>query len=291
VAIPGYTPAENEDMELNLNRVSAEYFYVMRIPVVAGRGFDARDTAAQPTRIVINETMARKYFPGGLAVGRQISWGSGPANIEVIGVVRDVRYRMVREAPRPSFYTAIAQAPVPFGAFHVRTTGDPGQRLGDLERAVASVDPGVPITRTLPLGLQIDRNIATERMARSIAVALGLAALLLAATGLYATMAFAVRRRTREIGVRLALGAGIGDVRLMIVRQSLMLVALGVLTGLAGAIWAGRAVESQLYGVSPLDFASFAGAAIVLGAAALIATWIPARRATLVDPVVALRES
>lgn len=291
VGIPGYTPAENEDMELNLNRVSADYFDVMRIPVLAGRVFDARDTATGPTRIVINETMARKYFPGGLAVGRQISWGSGPADVEVIGVVRDVRYRMVREAPRPSFYTAMAQSPAPFGAFHVRTTGDPGQRLGDLERAVASVDPGVPITRTLSLAAQIDRNIADERMARSIAVALGLAALLLAATGLYATMAFAVRRRTREIGVRLALGAGIGDVRLMIVRQSLTLVALGVAAGLAGAIWAGRAVESQLYGVSPVDFASFAGAAIVLGAAALIATWIPARRATLVDPVVALRES
>lgn len=291
VSIPGYIPAPEEDMELNMNRVSADYFDVMRIPIVDGRAFGPRDTADQPTRVVINETMARRYFPGGQAVGRLIAFGSdGPANVEVIGVARDVRYRMVREAPRPSYYVALAQAPVPFGAFHVRTSGDPERHLGDLERAVASVDSGVPITRTLSLARQIDRNIATERMARSIAVALGLAALLLAATGLYATMAFAVRRRTREIGVRIALGAGMGNVRMMIVRQSLMLVAIGVAAGLAGAVWAGRAVESQLYGVSPVDFVSFTGAAIVLGAAAVMAAWIPARRATLVDPVVALRE-
>ena len=290
VGIPGYLPAQDEDMELNLNRVSADYFDVMQIPVLAGRVFDARDSAAQPARIVINETMAQRYFPGGHAVGRTLSWGDGPANVEIIGVVRDVRYRMVREAPRPSFYLVLAQAPVPFGAFHVRTSSDPERRLGDLERAVATVDPGVPITRTLSLDAQIDRNIATERMARSIALSLGLAALLLAATGLYATMAFAVRRRTREIGVRMALGAGAGDVRMMIVRQSLTLVAIGVVAGLAGAVWAGRAVESQLYGVSPVDFVSFAGAAVVLGASALVACWLPARRATRIDPVVALRE-
>jgi ABC-type antimicrobial peptide transport system permease subunit len=128
-------------------------------------------------------------------------------------------------------------------------------------------------------------------MARSIAVILGLAALVLAATGLYATMAFAVKRRTREIGVRMALGARATDVRLMIVRQSVMLVALGVAAGLGGAVWAGRAVKSQLYGVSPIDAASFSTAALILGLAAVVAAWIPARRATRVDPVIALRDS
>lgn len=289
ISVPGYTPAAGEDMELNNNRVSPAYFDVMRISLVAGRYFDERDTAQAPRTMIVNETLASRYFPGGHAVGRQIGMGSS-TNVEIVGIVRDVRYRMVREAPRPSFYLPIAQSPVPFGAFHVRTSMNPELRLADLERAVAAADPRVPVTRTTALERQLDRNIATERMARTIAMALGLAALVLAATGLYATMAFAVRRRTREIGVRMALGARAADVRLMIVRQSLSLVAAGVVIGLAGAAWAGRAVESQLYGVSPLDVWSFAGAALLLAVAALLAAWIPARRATRVDPVIALRD-
>jgi predicted permease len=277
-------------MEHNYNRVSANYFEVMGIPLVAGRVFDARDAAAAPRRIVINETMARRYFPDGQAVGRSISYGAGPANIEVIGIVRDVRYRTVREAPRPSFYEHLLQAPGASGAFHVRTSRPSEGSLGDMERAIASIDPRIAVRRTATLDMQIDRNIANERMARTIAVALGLAALMLAATGLYATMAFAVRRRTREIGVRMALGARSRDVRLMIVRQSVTLVAFGIVAGLGGAIWAGRAVESQLYGVSPMDIASFSAAALVLGLAAVTAAWLPAHRATRVDPVTALRD-
>jgi putative ABC transport system permease protein len=291
VTIPGYTPAGREDMELNYNRVSPEYFGVMHIPLVDGRVFDARDTATQPPRIVINETMARRYFPGGRAVGRQISFGNGPANVEVIGVVRDSRYRTVREAPRPSFYMTLAQEPAISAAFHVRTSGRPENRLGDMQRTIAGIDPRMAVRRALPLDAQLDRNISNERMGRSIAVILGLAALVLAATGLYATMAFAVKRRTREIGVRMALGARATDVRLMIVRQSVILVALGVAAGLGGAVWAGRAVKSQLYGVSPIDAASFSTAALILGLAAVVAGWIPARRATRVDPVIALRDS
>jgi len=291
IAVPGYTPAQGEEMEHNLNSVSADYFAVMGIPVVAGRVFDARDGANQPRRVVINETMARRFFPGGQAVGRMIAFGNGPANIEVIGVVRDVRYRMVREAPRPSFYLSLAQDTPSSGAFHIRTSGRPEATLGEMERALAGIDPRMAVRRALTLDAQLDRNIANERMARSIAVALGFAALVLAATGLYATMAFAVRRRTREIGVRMALGARGRDVRMMIVRQSLLLVALGIAAGLGGAVWAGRALESQLYGVSPLDAVSFAGAAMVLAAAALVATWLPARRATRLDPVLALRDT
>ena len=291
VTIPGYTPAAREDMELNYNCVSPEYFGVMHIPLVDGRVFDARDTATQPPRIVINETMARRYFPGGHAVGRQISFGDGPANVEVIGVVRDARYRTVREAPRPSFYMMLAQEPAISAAFHVRTSGRPEDRLGDMQRTIGGIDPRMAVRRALPLDAQLDRNISNERMARSIAVILGLAALVLAATGLYATMAFAVKRRTREIGVRMALGARATDVRLMIVRQSVILVSLGVAAGLGGAVWAGRAVKSQLYGVSPIDAASFSTAALILGLAAVVAAWIPARRATRVDPVIALRDS
>ena len=290
ISIPGYTPAQGEEMEHNYNRVSTDYFAVMGIGVVAGRVFDARDGANQPPRVVINETMARRYFPGGQAVGRMMGFGNGPANIEVIGVVRDVRYRMVREAPRPSYYLPLAQEPAAAGAFHVRTSGRPEAALGAMERAIVGIDARMAVRQALTLDAQVDRNITDERMARSIALTLGVAALVLAATGLYATMAFAVRRRTREIGVRMALGASGTDVRLMVMRQSLILVAFGICGGLGGAVWAGRAVESQLYGVSPVDAASFAAAALILGMAAIAAAWLPARRATKVDPVTALRD-
>ena len=290
ISMPGYTPAQGEEMEHNYNRVSTDYFAVMGIGVVAGRVFDARDGVNQPPRVVINETMARRYFPGGQAVGRMMGFGNGPANIEVIGVVRDVRYRMVREAPRPSYYLPLAQEPAAAGAFHVRTSGRPEAALGAMEGAIAGIDARMAVRQALTLDAQVDRNITNERMARSIALALGFAALVLAATGLYATMAFAVRRRTREIGVRMALGASGKDVRLMVVRQSLILVALGIFGGLGGAVWAGRAVESQLYGVSPVDATSFAAAAFILGMAGIAAAWLPARRATNVDPVTALRD-
>ena len=289
IGVPGYAPAQGEEMEHNYNRVSTDYFAVMGIGVVAGRVFDARDGVNQPPRVVINETMARRSLPGGQAVGRMMGFGNGPANIEVVGVVRDVRYRMVREAPRPSCYLPLAQEPAAAGAIRVRTSGRPEAALGAMEGAIAGIDARMAVRQALTLDAQVDRNITNERMARSIALALGFAALMLAATGLYATMAFAVRRRTREIGVRMALGASGKDVRLMVVRQSLILVALGIFGGLGGAVWAGRAVESQLCSVSPVDATSFAAAAFILGMAGIAAAWLPARRATNVDPVTALR--
>jgi hypothetical protein len=278
-------------MEINNLRVSPDYFAVMGIPLVAGRAFDARDTARAPVRIVVNETMAARYWPHGGAVGSMVRFaGEGPYAVEVIGVVGDARYRMVREPRRPSFYRVWTQVPATWGVLHVRTQGAPDTRLGEIERALAAVDPAVPVARALTLEGQLDRNIADERMARSVAMALALTALALAATGLYATMTFAVRRRTREIGVRMALGASGPDVERLIARDGLGLVALGVVLGTVGAVWAGRAIESQLYGVTAGDAISFVASALALGAAAAVAAWIPARRATLVDPVIALRE-
>ena len=297
IEIDGYVPADGEEMELNTVRVSPGYFSVMRIPVIAGREFSAADTRDQPQRVIVNETMARQYWPNGQAVGRLIrffapsSGKPGPFNVEVVGVVADVRYRMVREQPRPTFYVSTSQQPVAFFVLHVRTSGSANARLGEIERAVASLDPNVPVRRALWLEQQLERNIADERMARSIALALGAAALVLAATGLYATMAFAVRLRTREIGVRMALGADRGSVLMMVVRQGLTLVAIGLIVGTTGALWTGRALESQLFGVSPIDPFSLLVSGAALTAAALAASWLPARRATRVNPVTALRVS
>ena len=292
VTVPGYTPAPDEDMELNYLRVAPAYFETMEIPIARGRTFDARDVSPGPIRVIVNETMARRYWPGGDAVGRQlVIFSAGAPDAEVIGVVPDVRYRMVREAARPSFYLPFDAAAFPEGVIHARTSGDPALMIETLRRVVAEVHPGIPVARALSVEAQAMRNIADERMAGALGGVLGMSALLLAAAGLYGTMAFAVRLRTREIGVRMALGARSADVSALVVKQGFGLVLIGAVVGLAGAFWAGRALESQLYGVSPADAGSFLAAAALLGGAALLAAWIPARRATRVDPVIALRDT
>ncbi|HSC26928.1 MAG TPA: ADOP family duplicated permease [Vicinamibacterales bacterium] len=291
VDVQGYSPQPDEDMELNFVLVTPGYFDTMGIPVLQGREFDGRDVGQTPRRVIVNEAMARRFWPGGAAVGRFVRWlDSGPYDIEVVGVAANVHYRMVREEPRPSFYVPFAQAPVRGGVIHARLAPNWTGRLDELRRAVAAAGPAMAIARTSTLGEQAERNIADERMVGAIGVTLASVALLLAAIGLYATMAFIVGRRTREIGVRLALGATAPEVSRMVVRESLGLVGSGIGAGLFLALWAGRALESQLYGVGAADPLSLLGAALVLATAALLASWVPARRASHVDPVVALRE-
>jgi len=292
VEIAGYTSRPDEDMELNFVRVTPGYFKALGLPLRDGRGFDERDVAGQPERIVVNETMARRFWPDGLAVGRFVRFDRRqPFSVEVIGVVPDVHYRMVREEPNPSFYVALAQAPATSGVLHVRVAGDPAARLDDLRRAVASVNPAVPVVRAHTLLDQVERNIADERMAMAIGLTLAIVALVLATAGLYATMAFLVGRRTREIGVRMALGARTRDVRSLVLTEGVRLTLTGVAAGLALSVWVGHALRHQLYGIGTLDGLSLGTAAAILAAAALLASWLPARRAARVDPVVALRES
>ena len=245
----------------------------------------------QPRRIIVNETMARRYWPDGRAVGRFIRFDpSEPYNIEVVGVVADAHYRMVREEPQPSFYAPYAQWPFAMGVVHARTAGNPAPRLDEIRRVIAAVDRGVPVMRFGTLRQQVDRNLADERLAGVIGVTLACATLLLAAVGLYSTMAFLVGRRTREMGVRLALGARQGDLSRLVVRDSLWLVAPGLALGFALAYWGSSSLATILYRVDHLDPLSIAGAALILAGASLLASWIPARRAATVDPVVVLRE-
>ena len=291
ITIPEYTPAPDEEMELNYLRVMPGYFETMRIPFLRGRAFDARDVDGAPIAVVINATMARRFWAGANPVGRRLAvFSDGAPDAEVIGVVPDVHYRMVREEPRPSFYVAFPQSPFFQAAFHARTSGDPSALVQTVRRAVAEVHPQVPIARALSLEEQALRNIADDRMAQTVGLLLGLSALVLATAGLYGTMAIAVRRRTREIGVRLALGAAMRDVHGLVLRQGLGLVATGALAGAVASVAVGRALASQLYGVPEFDLLSVGVALAVLTVAALAASWLPARRATRIDPIVALRD-
>jgi predicted permease len=291
IEVAGYRAAPDEDMELNFVRVSPGYFSTLGIPIRQGRGFDDRDVAGQPQRIIVNETMARRFWPDGRPVGRFVRYDDRePFNIEVIGVVPDVHYRKVKEDPRPSFYVSLPQMPPRAGVIHVRVAGDPSSSIEGLRRAVGAVNPSVPVTRAYTLIDQVERNIADERMAMAIGMTLAIVALLLATAGLYATMAFLVGRRTREIGVRMALGARAADVRSLVLKEGVTLACLGIAAGLALAAWVGHVLRHQIYGVSTIDVASLSAAAAILAGAALLASWLPARRASRVDPVVALRD-
>jgi putative ABC transport system permease protein len=197
---------------------------------------------------------------------------------------------MVREESRPSFYVPFAQSPFFQGVVHARTAGDPAALVETLRRAVADVNTNVPVSRAASLHEQRLRNIADDRMAEAIGTTLGVSALLLAAAGLYGTMAFAVRRRTREIGVRLALGAGVADVRRLVLGEGLTLVATGAAIGALASVLVGKLLASQLYGVPPNDPISLGAALATLIVVAFVATWLASQAATKIEPVLALRE-
>jgi predicted permease len=292
MVIPGYQPAANEDMELNFNVVGPGYFDALGITVLDGRLPDETDVLGRTVAAVVNETMARRYWPTGRAVGREMRFGgdTGPL-FQVVGVVRDVKYRMLRESSAPSFYYSVLQSQRPRnGVMHVRTTGDPGELLETMRRTLADLDPAVPVTSARTLRSQVLLNVNEDRVAMTIGLALAIAALLLAAVGLYGAMSYSVAQRTREIGVRLALGAVPREVRWIMLTQGLRLALAGSALGLALGFWMGRMVETRLYGVKPGDVTSFVVSAGLLTVVALVACWAPARRAMRVDPVVALRQ-
>lgn len=289
--VPGYVPKPDEDMEINYNVVSPGYFDTLGIPVVLGRAPNENDRLGSPLVAVINETMAAKFWGGAAAIGRTFRFGgpTGPI-FEVAGIARDVKYRMLRETPAPSFYYSVAQSKSPrSGVMHVRTEGDPGAALPDLRRALAQVDAAVPVVSMRTLREQRNRNTADESLSMLIAIVLGGAALGLAAIGLFAAMSALVLGRTREIGVRMALGANRGRIVGDVLGRSVRLVLFGAAAGLALAWWTGRLVRDRLFGVEPHDPLTFAGAIGLLAGVAIFAAWAPARKAAGIDPVVALR--
>jgi predicted permease len=286
ISVPGYQAAPGEEMEINFNRISAAYFDAMGIALVAGRPFDARDVEGRPPVAVVNQTMAARYWPGQSALGQSITMDR--TTIEVVGVARDVKYRVLREEASPSLYLPLDQGRATSGVLHVRTEGDPAALLDTLRRALADVDAAVPITAVRTLRQQATLNLTDERMAMTIGLVLGGAALLLAAVGLYGSMSYAVGQRTRELGVRIALGATARDIRRLVLRQALASSIAGTLLGAALALWLARSLESRLFGVKPADVPTLLGSAALLAAVALVASWMPARRAARVDPVTAL---
>lgn len=292
IAVPGYTPAPEEDMEVNYNVVAGDYFGAMGIELREGNPLSAGAAAGGPIPVVVNSTMASRYWRGARAVGRRFWLGSAADGdaAEVVGVAADAKYRAVREDPRPSFYLPLEPRAAMNGVFHVRANSSPAAMVPALRRALAEVDAAVPITSARTLSAQLDRNITDDRLAMTIGLSLAASALLLAGIGLFGAMAHMVGQRTREIGVRVALGATGTSIRRLVLRQALAIACIGTALGLCLALWAANLTASRLYEVGRFDPASFVVAAAILLGVAVASALAPAHRASRVDPVDALRQ-
>jgi predicted permease len=290
VAVDGYVPRENEEIVIYYTIVGARYFEAMGIPMRQGREYGRTDTADSPRTIVINESMAKRYWPNGNALGGRVRLGQNWA--EVVGIAADAKYNSISERPTPQIYLSLARNDVSTLRLVVRTAADPGPVVADVRNAIRAIDPNLPLYDARTVTEHMQTAVFAQRMAADLLGAMGALAMLLAAIGLYGVMAYAVSQRTQEMGIRLALGASPGSLLGMVVRQGMRLAAIGLAIGLAialGAFGSIGAMRSLLPGISPLDPITFIAVPIVLGAIALLAAWIPARRAGRVDPLVALR--
>ena len=294
VNVAGAGAPEEQRTMVGLNVVDTRYFETMELPILRGRGFSDSDKPGSPAVAVINETMARRFYPGGdlsAAVGKTFS-GLEPAEggrVEIVGVVKDGKYDTLGEDLQPFVYQPYQQAYSGEMTMHIRTTTDPAGVLAGVRREVTSLDKDLPLLNVMPLTEQIGVSLLPLRVAATIGGTLGIVGVLLAAIGIFGIVNYSVSQRTREIGIRMALGARTWDVLRMVMRQGLLLAVVGVAIGLAISFALTRALGSLLYGVGATDPVVFIGTSLLLVAVAFIASYQPARRATKVDPLVALR--
>jgi putative ABC transport system permease protein len=287
--IEGYSPQPNENMKIWRSVVPPGYFNFMRIPLLEGRDFTEQDDEKSLPVMIINQTFARRFFPGLDPIGRRVhGWGEW---FDVVGVVKDSKYGNLAERTTPYFYVPFRQVyrADMLLAFYIRTAGNFGGAAGLLRREVRGIDPNVTVFDPAPLADYIGASLYPQKIAASMLSILGGLALLLAAVGLYGAMAYSVAQRVHEIGVRMALGAKRGDVLKLVVGQGMMLTFAGALLGSIAALAATRLLTNLLYGVKPADPLTYIAVALFLIVVALIACLVPARRAANVDPMVALR--
>jgi len=273
--------------------VSSRYFETTEIPMVAGRGFTDADRAGAPPVAVITETAARALFGGASPVGKLISGKDAydPQHaVEVVGVARDVRFASPSDAFSSIVFLPLTQAPAPITAAIVRVSGDTGAAAANLRAAFRAVDPDLAIASVQPLTAVIDASLEQEHALALLANGFAALALVLTAVGIYGVISYAVTRRAREIGIRIALGARRGQVSRMLLGEVGAIAAVGVAVGGAGAFVASRALHGMLFGIAPGDWSMTAGAAVLLAAIASTAAYLPARRAARLDPMTTLRQ-
>ncbi len=276
--------------EAFFSSVGPGYFATMRTPIVSGRALDERDRAGTAATAVVNEAFARRFWPGEDAIGRRFSLegGEGPWT-EVVGIARDGEYLTLGEAPRPYFFVPLEQRPSPRVTLIARTEGDPGSFLPSLRGAVSELDPALALYAARTLRQQMETPLSGAQSGATTVGLFGVLALILASVGIYGVVSYAVAQRTREIGVRMALGAQKTDILWLVIGRGAAMAAAGIALGLAVAVAVGRALSGLLYGVSAVDPLTYAGITMLLVCVTLLASWVPARRAARVDPLKALR--
>ena len=287
--VEGYVPTTGENMKIYRSVVSPGYFKLMRIPLLEGRDFTEQDDEKRMPAMVVNQAFVKRFFGGRDPIGRKVhGWGVW---FTVVGLVKDSKYINLTEAQLPYFYVPFRQVyRADMGlAYYIRTNTDPNEAIATMRREVRAIDPNVAIIDALPLAQHVVDTLYAEKVAANLLSTLGGLALLLAAVGLYSVMAYAVTQRTHEIGIRMALGAESGHVLRLVVSQGLGLTLFGIGAGLVAALALGRLLASFLYGTSTSDPITFVAVSLLLAIVALLASYIPARRATKVDPMVALR--
>jgi len=284
----GYEVAEGSAPPIvDRNMVDHRYFEAMGIPILRGRSFRESDNDEAPPVMLVNEAFAERFWPGDNPIGKQVrTWSD---DFEVIGVVPTGKYISLGEDPRPYYYMSMNR--FYSGAFfiHVRTAGDPGAMLETLRRQVQELDASLPVSSLQTMHEALGIAFLPARLAATVVTGFAVLALTLAAIGLYGVIAYSVSQGTREIGIRMALGAEATDVLKLVVRQGMVLTAIGLALGVFGGYALAQLMAMLLYGIRPTDVIAFIVASLILAAIALIATYLPARRATRIDPMIALR--
>ncbi len=294
ITVEGYTAPTDEDADSNIDAVGPDYFRTMGMPLMSGREFMPADNLAAPRVAVVNEAFVRHYLPNQNPVGHRFAQGGGndvKPDIEIVGVVKDAKYADMREAPPRAYYVPYRQSKRQDALyFYLRTAIEPDRIAGQIRREVAALDPNLPIRDLKTMQTQVDENLFDERLLSSLTASFAGLATVLAAIGLYGVLAYNVSRRTREIGIRMALGAEAGHVRRLVIGEVTFMLAIGTVVGLACSAGVGTLIRSQLFGLQYWDPTIYLSAATILWMVAVGAAYLPTRRAAKVDPMVALRD-
>jgi predicted permease len=292
VWVEGYAPRADENLTAYLNIIGPKYFETLSTPLLLGRDFSARDTGETQKVAIINQTMARYFFGNGNPIGKKFGWYGEDKNkqyFEIVGVVKDSKYETLREQTPRTAYLDCFQGTTGSMTFAVRTAVKPTAVVSQLRDEIRAINPALRFGGFTTLEEHVDESLGHEHLMATLSSLFGALAVLLACVGLYGIMAYAVARRTNEIGVRMALGASRAQILRMVIWESASLIGAGLTLGLPIALAAARLILGQLYGLRPADPVTIAGAIFLLAAVGAIAGFIPARRATKVDPMVALR--